>query len=204
MRPNRLALLPAAGGATVLAGAMVVVPGQPAEASIPQPQLEIPLADSADHNYCFAPSVDPADYNLHHDALGKLDDVSDISRVFVPQCDASTDVIFERDDGLPYLGVTECETWSPGAVGVVCDRFRVTINNAVHYQFANADQKTYIFNLRATVCHEAGHTVGLPHTDDGDPDSIQWGCMSSAWVTDINYKYWEYAPAHVQAINDYY
>jgi len=138
-------------------------------------------ADSANHLYCYGAGFDTglrddADYIMQ----SALDTETDMSDTFESSCNSGTDVEF-LDANLPpgARGSYVCTTLS-----YVCWASEVTVDPA-EINIGSNDTE----DLRKTLCHEVGHSVGLLHgaTDD---------CMLSGEIPNTNVQYRRYNYHH--------
>lgn len=140
--------------------------------------------DSNPHTYCFQ---DPGGYRADVNDItdNALATPTDANISFHSWCDFSsqseTDVVWrQRDLSGTKRGTTYCEDFD-----TYCDQYYATIDYNYIVQSSTADAE----NVKKTICHELGHTVGLTH--GADPGY----CMISGEVgTDIKWR--RYAPHH--------
>jgi hypothetical protein len=138
-------------------------------------------ADSANHLYCYGAGFDTglrddADYIMQ----SALDTETGMSDTFESSCNSGTDVEF-LDANLPpgARGSYVCTSLS-----YVCWASEVTVDPA-EINIGSNDTE----DLRKTLCHEVGHSVGLLHgaTDD---------CMLSGEIPNTNVQYRRYNYHH--------
>lgn len=146
------------------------------------------------HTYCFGNAVGATFENWVHDTNNVTSANSDFSDGFSSYCDRSgsiqTDVEWLVGSAMGSRGLTDCVAPSPQNGD--CDRAIVIVDQLV---IAQNSPDHYINNVRKTICHENGHTMGLTHyknngftLDDADPEhrggTQHNDCMASGGVND--------------------
>lgn len=129
----------------------------------------VPAPDRGTHTFCFADPdfpMDTATRTRARRAMGNGDGLMAMTIITTDEqstCPASIDIRFQqRAIGGGAGGDAVCvRFWDNGR----CDRFRVRVDVALITQLAT----NVAYQVRKTICHEIGHTVGLWHYGDGDP-----------------------------------
>jgi hypothetical protein len=174
--------------------------------------------NGADHSYCFRNVASAEHRGFIDSAMQILDQQTDITAIYHSTCTASTDVAWvlgswctsSDPNQCPVMGLTVCETILKWLTTRVCDRNAVYIDLAVLQSAAARFGSTvgdadYNLNLRSTMCHELGHTVGVEHYGDV---GTTWGCMGSSWAESqgnilLDLPWIAYVQHHVDHINAY-
>jgi len=150
--------------------------------------------DSNPHTYCYEYGF-PGHYEhsvaqMENNALG---DPTAATVVRESSCDYSsrteTDVVWQwRDLPGTTRGRTRCEDFD-----TYCDQFYVQIDFNQITSSSSPDEE----NIRKTMCHELGHSVGLTH------GPTPGGCMVSGAVNgDLQWR--RYASHHRNHINAWF
>lgn len=119
-----------------------------------------------------------------------------------------TDMHF-RDIDLPGTtrGLTSCTSMHSGMFSAFCDRNDVQIDAGYIISRANELGHSPAHNLRKTICHEAGHAMGLTHykTDvNPDPPNGESDCMIRGSVSGTSSVWIVLANHHKSHLNDWY
>lgn len=177
---------------SVIVSAQVAVRGAQAQTFPTPPPYPVAgwyLPNNTSHWYCFHSSVPSSVRNVYHDVMTHMANRTVFNDTYTANCGTSTDVVFmEGGDASGPRGVATCVN----ASGFVCQQFWVMTNRASIYSGTASAYPTwpseattnYYFNVRKTITHEVGHSLGLNidgwrwnNTPDGWRDA-----MVSGWV----------------------
>jgi hypothetical protein len=148
------------------------------------------LPDGNAHSWCndSSPNTPPLDVRNHASAaMSDADSRSGLTRSFFSTCisgGAAADVTVRAVD-LPagIRGMWTCISTVSGK----CDRSTVDIDRPeIVANQAAAGTGTVDNNVRKSVCHELGHSMGLDHFPAGSEPDGQNSCMVSGHVANAN------------------
>jgi hypothetical protein len=167
------------------------------------------LADSADHNYCFASGTSASHQSAARGSMGYLDDTTDMWDWEANSCGSMTDVVWvfgpaAADDGSPVRGRTYCVSWRSWGI---CEQYWLVVNPAEIFSntaTCGGGAANYDVNLVKTIRHELGHSTGLSHSTPGGCNNATGddSMVSSHVSTDL--KWTTYSTHHRDHVNAQY
>jgi len=118
------------------------------------------IPDNGSHLYCQG-SIDGVRWTVAVDLMNYLENATDMSSVEGGSCSNVTDLRWDGRDGLPLgtSGAFTCLDFN--AATNRCDAGRAQVNVTSIQNLAESSMVDY--NIRKTMCHEMGHSVGLAH-----------------------------------------
>lgn len=154
-----------------------------AEGSIDKTTSPSDTSAEAQINAAMDRSYDPTDLNTYYDTS------------FKDSGSGETDIVYRADSSKfkdrDVVGFYFCDD----AVGSECDQGYVT--------FKSASYSTTF--MRALVCHETGHAVGLLHPNDGTPSNAQKDSRFECMMNEIDVNHYGLgADPNVANINSVY
>lgn len=160
------------------------------------------IPDGGNHSWCVG-----SGFNHEWRAgqtMALIDDQTKVSSLKHSECKTKTDVVWKQgsllsEDGRAY-GRAVCKAYASGK----CDKYEITLDMVAINGGVNDTNQ-----LKKTMCHEVGHTLGLSHYSKGSrpgSDSTD-SCMLSGSVSQLTSTAWltRYGKHHIEKhINKYF
>ncbi len=176
--------------------AATLIPQSPAIADTDDP---IGTPDDNPHSYCWGANLDNFEKGEINDQMLWTENNTDVVKHWDSTCafgsGDKTDMHM-MDVNIPELGVRGQAFCTSHNLSGSCNRFDVQLDTGE----IGAQGGPYTANVRKTICHEIGHTLGLDHysknPDWSSPVEGQHDCMISGATSD-NVTWRTYGEHHI-------